>query len=138
MKNSTTMPGLKVAQKSEKQEALGRSKYYKISNWAKTKAWPLVKKVADKVCQGAKALGRSLSKIRINWVAILALVILANMAKNGVMDDMPNLKWLLESAMRLIEWGIGLLRNMLKWVMDLPGLGIFEWFENWVKGIFAL
>lgn len=138
MQNNTTMATLKVEQKSEKQEALGRSKYHKISNWAKTKLWPLVKKWADKVWQCAKALERSLSKIHINWLVILALVILANMAKNGAMDDMPNLKWLLESAMRLIEWGIGLVCNLLKWVMDLPGLGIFEWFENWVRDIFAL
>lgn len=138
MENSTTMPTLKVGQKSETQDALGQSKYYKISNWAKTKVWPLIKKAADKVCQGAKALERSLSKIHINWVVILALVILANMAKNGAMDDMPNLKWLLESAMRLIEWGIGLLRNLLKWAVDFPGIGVFEWFENWVKNIFAL
>lgn len=135
MENNTIMPTLNVAQKSVKQEALGQSKGYKISNWVKTKLCPFVKTAMEDVWQEAKALGRSLSKIHINWVVILALVILANMAKNGAMDDMPNLKWLLESAMRLIEWVIGLLRNLLKWVMDLPGLGIFK---DWVKYIFAL
>lgn len=112
---------------------------YKIGNWVKTKVWPVIEKAASKACQGAKALGRSLSNIHINWVAILAFVILVNLAKNGAMDDnMPNLKWLIESAMRLIEWAIGLLRSLLKWaiwVMDLPGLGIFT---DWVKYIFAL
>lgn len=138
MEKSTTIATLKATQKREKQEALEQSKYYKIINWAKTNVWPLVKMTADKILQGADALCRSLSKVRISWLAILALVILANMAKNGMMDDMPNFKWLLESAMRLIEWGIGLLRNLLKWVMKFPGFGIFEWFENWVASMFAL
>lgn len=141
MQNNTTMATLKVEQKSEKQEALGRSKYHKISNWAKTKLWPVIEKAASNICHGAKALGRSLSSIHISWVAILALVILANMAKNGEVDNMPNLKWLLESAMRLIEWGIGLLRNLLKLAvdfMDLPGFGIFDWFKNWVMNVFAM
>ena len=138
MENNTTMPTLNVAQKSVKQEALGQSKGYKISNWVKTKLCPFVKTAMENVWHEAKALGRSLSRVHISWLAILALVILANMAKNGAMDDMPNLKWLLESTMRLIEWGIGLLRNLLKWVFDLSGLNIFDWFENWVKTIFAL
>ena len=139
--NNTTMPTLNVAQKSENQEALRQSKCYKVSNWAKTKLCPFVKTAMENVWQEAKGLGRSISKIHINWVVILALVILANMAKNGAMEDMPNLKWLLESAMRLIEWGIGLLRNLLKWAvdfMDLPGFGIFDWFKNWVMNVFAL
>ena len=139
--NNTTMPTLKVAQENEKQEALGQSKCYKVRNLANTKVWPVIEKAVSKVCQGAKALGQSLSDIHISWVAILALVILVNMAKNGKMEDMPNLKWLLESAMRLTEWAIGMLRSLLKWAvdfMDLPGFGIFDWFKNWVMNVFAL
>lgn len=125
--------------KNRPQEALGQKRSYKLRKW-KTKACLWIKKTGDQIIKAGEALGRKLLKARVNWVSVLALVILANMAEKGAMDNISQLKWLIESCIRLIEWGVGLIHNLLDWVINLPifDFGIFEMFGDWVKQIFSL
>jgi hypothetical protein len=62
------------------------------------------------------------------------------MAQNGMMDGMPELKWLLESTVRIIEWAIGLVHKFFKWGLNLPvpKLGVFETLNEWIRAMFAL
>ena len=116
------------------------NKWQKFQDWSKTKLFPWLNKTGNSIVNALEAFGRRLLKIRVSWVAILAFVILASMAQNGNLDKMPELKWLIESSVRLIEWFVGLIRQFIKWTIDFPKLdfGIFEMFNEWIKEIFAV
>lgn len=138
MNEKTTM---EVLQKSNTQEALGQSKIYKFKNWYKNKVLPVQKKAVASVKKAFKKIPC------LNWGAILVLVILSYMAQKGIMDDMPNIKWLLESTVRLVDWLFGLIRSICEWTIGVLDsevanatdfFGIMEKFVNWMKGIFAL
>ena len=141
MENYATISD-KVAEKTKtmKQEALGQSKVNMFENWWKTKAVPALNKANDDI---AKAL----SEVHINWTGVLVLVILAYLAKNGFLEEMPSIKWLVESAVRATEWAINLLQSLIellvnflesKFINVFDIFGIFEWMADFLRTIFAL
>ena len=132
---------MEVLQASYAQENLRRNKSNKFKNWYKNKVLPVLKKAVASVKKAFKKIPC------LNWGAILVLVILYYMAQKGIMDDMPNIKWLLESTVRLVDWLFGLIRSICEWAIGVLDsevanatdfFGIMEKFVNWMKGIFAL
>ena len=140
MANNVTNIGKDINQEKITQEALGQRKLNKLFNWWNTRAYPALE-------TGYKKLLAEIANIRINWGGILVMVILVIMAQNGAMDNMPNLKWFVESAMRLTEWCLNLLRSFIDWFVNFLDskfvnmfdiLGILEWAKNFLRDIFAL
>jgi len=112
----------------------------KFSVWWNTKVFPAIDKAF-------RNLFKMVCGIRINWTGILVLVILINMAQNGIMEDMPGIKWIVESAVRLIEWCFGILKSFISWftnfldsrfVNQMDILGILKWMANLLRDIFAV
>lgn len=140
MKNNTSIPTATDKRKLVHQEALGQSKVNMFENWWKTKAIPALTKANDDI-------DKALSEVHINWTGVLVLVILAYLAKNGFLEEMPSLKWLVESAVRATEWAINLLQSLIelfvnflesKFINVFDIFGIFEWMANFLRKIFAL
>lgn len=141
MEKNSAIAAMKIAQKPHTQEALGQRKWYKFKNWYQTKALPVLKNALASVGKAIKNMPG------LNWGAVLVMVVLAHMAKNGIMEDMPNIKWLVESTVRLIDWCFGLIRGLFEWVVGTAEselfsitdiFGILEMLTNWMKEIFAL
>lgn len=140
-----------VGKGEQTQEALGQSKRSKFvngakkmagkfMNWLDTTAAPNIKNAAISLC-------KEVSKIRINWFGVLVVVILAYMAKNGYLNEMPHVKWLVESAVQLMDWLLGLLHSLMegitkgfdsKVITAFDPFGIFEALNNWLKAMFAM
>lgn len=125
MEKTNTIATMKALEHNRKQSKFGK--------WWKTKAWPWLK---DKVISKIPSLR-----------TILLLVILVYMANNGALKDMPNTQWMVECAVRLIEWIFGVFRWVVelfvglldsKFIDILDILGIFELLSNFMKMIFAL
>lgn len=139
--NNVAIAKMVANEENMSQEALGQNKWFRFTNWTKTKAFPWMKEKAKKVDSAVKNIDIKLPRIRISWVTILAVIILATMAKNGMLDEMPNLKWLLETTIRMVEWLIGVVRSLLEWVIELPTpkfFGIGEMFQDWMRNMFAI
>jgi len=140
MKN-TSIAAMKDAEKNKKQETLGQSKWGKFGNWWNTKAEPWM-------CERFKELDKVLSNIHLpSMKTILVLVVLAYLANSGALDEMPNVKWMVECSVRLIEWIFGAFRwlveqviNMLdsKFVNIVDIFGINEMLSNFMKMIFGM
>ena len=140
MKTNATIPTAVNERKLVDQEALGQKKVNMFENWRKTKAVPALDKANDDIV-------KALSGVHINWTGILILVILAYLAKNGYLEEMPSVKWLVESAVRAVEWAINLLQSLIellvnflesKFINVFDIFGIFEWMADFLRTIFAL
>lgn len=117
------------------------SEWRKFTSWTKNVAFPWISEKGKSALNAVKGINIRLPKLgKINWVGILVIVVLANMADNGMLDEIPNLKWFVETTVRLLEWIIGLLREFLKWLIELPKFTIFsiEGLENWFRNMFAI
>ena len=133
---------LKMTQKTTEfqQECLGQRKWWKLKDSFEEKAWPRLQQAGSSVFATGRTAGKRIARAKINWLAILAIVVLVYMAQNGMMDSMPELKWLIESTVRLIEWAIGLVHKFFRWGLNLPmpKLGVFEMLNEWLRAMFAL
>ena len=133
MEKTNTIAAMKVANQNRKQSKFG--------NWWKTKAMPWLMDVFNQI-------NMAMSKIRLPSLrTILLLVILAYMANNGALKEMPNTQWLVESSVRLIEGIFGAFRWIVEMVVEMLDsqfvdaidiFGIIEFLSNIVKTIFAL
>ena len=111
----------------ERKEKIEERTYEQLKTWAN--------KILDKMKIGVQKIQSSASRIRINWLSILVIIILANMAQKGMLDEMPNIKWLVESAVRGFDWLMGLFRELMKWLVEFPYFNILD---DFFKNIFAL
>ena len=89
------------------------NKWQKLSDCSKTKLFPWLNKAGNSFVNALERAGRRLLRVRINWLAILAFIVLSYMAEKGMLDQMPEVKWLIESSVRLAEWFVGLIHNNL-------------------------
>lgn len=76
--------------------------------------------------------------IRISYSAILALVVLGFLANKGLLDNVPNLKWFIESALRLVDALFGFLRGFLEWVFKQEPIGVIKPFFEWARTIWGM
>ena len=141
MENNASIAEMEVLQKSKKQENLGQSKWGMLSGWWKKKAKPWMKARFNE-------LNKLLCNIRLPSIkTILLLVVLVYMANSGAMDEMPNMKWLVECSVRLaevifgafrwvVEQVIGMLDSNIVENMDI--FGITDWLSNFMKYIFGM
>ena len=122
------------------QEMLGQSKWRKLQDSFKENTWPRLQRAGSSVFSTSRTAGKRIARARINWLAIFAIVVLAYMAQNGMLDGIPELKWLIESTIRLMEWLIGLIHKFFRWGLNLPvpKLGVIEMLNKWLRAIFAL
>ncbi len=147
MEKCTNVAIGKVGKEEKTQEALGQSKMNKFVNGTKKMAGKFMNSFNTTAVPVIENLGKEISKIRINWFGILVVVILAYLAKNGYLNEMPHVKWLVESTIRLIEWLFGLLYSIMegvtkgfdsKFCTSIDLFGIVEALNNWLKAMFAL
>ena len=141
MKNNASIAEMKAAQKCMKQEALGQNKRGKFSDWWKNKAEPWME-------ERFKELNAVLCNIRLPGMkSILVLVILVYLANSGALDEMPNVKWMVECSVRLIEVIFGAFRWLVEQVVGILDskivetidiLGINELLSNFMKHIFGM
>ena len=141
MKNCASIAEMKAAQKNMKQEALGQSKWGKFTDWWKNKAEPwLTKRFSE--------LNALLCKISLpSMKAILVLAVLVYLSNNGVLDEMPNVKWMLDCTVRLVEVIFGAFRWIVEQVIGVLDsqvvdtidiFGINELLSNFMKHIFGM
>lgn len=65
--------------------------------------------------------------------ALLAFVILWVMAQNGMLDGLPNIKWLIQVEGRILEWLIGLLRSLCEFLFgDMEAGNAFNDFFRYI------
>jgi len=141
MEKNTSIAAMKVAQKEHKQEALSKSKWGKFTNWWTTKAEPWLEARFNE-------LNVAFSKIRLpSMRSILVLVVLVYLANSGALDEMPNVKWLVECSVRLIEVIFGAFRWLVEQVIGMLDsnfvdaidiLGLNELLSNFMKHIFGM
>ena len=120
--------------------AMGKAKgaWQKSKDWANDKAKPWLKNVA------APAFSKSMTVLaratKMTFVGCLALVILYMLAENGYMDGMPQLKWLISTEVRLVEWLISVFKSLIDFIVnDLPNpLNLFPGFQDWMEYIFGV
>jgi len=112
----------------------------KFGKWWNTTAFPALK-------AETRSFFKAISRIRLNWTGILILVILTYMAQNGVLEGMPGIKWIVESAVRLMEWCMGILKSFIGWfvtfleskpVDTVDIFNIFEVMANFLRDIFGI
>ena len=79
--------------------------------------------------------------------AILVLAVLVYLTNRGVLDEMPNVKWLVECSVRLIEVIFGAFRWIVKQIIGVLDsqivdtidiFGINELLSNFMKHIFGM
>ena len=77
---------------------------------------------------------------KMTFVGCLAPVILYMLAENGYMDGMPQLKWLISTEVRLVEWLISVFKSLIDFIVnDLTNpLNLFPGFQDWMKYIFGV
>lgn len=77
---------------------------------------------------------------KISWVSILCLFCLYYLSRNGYLDEVPAIKWLVESAVRLIDWVFGVIKDFLGFSVNTPAspFSIFKPIQDWLKYIFAI
>lgn len=137
----TTTAMMKVLDSNGGKTSTANEKWHKFTSWTTDVAFPWILEKGKGVCNAVKGIAIRLPKFgKINWVGVLAIIILANMASNGMLDEMPNIKWLIETTIRLAEWLIGLLREFMKWLIELPKFTFFniEGLENWLRNMFTI
>lgn len=137
----TTTAMMKVLDSKGGKTGTANEKWHKFASWTTNVAFPWILEKGKGVCNAVKGIAIRLPKFgKVNWVGILVIIILANMASNGMLDEMPNVKWLIETTVRLVEWLIGLLREILKCLIELPKFTLFdiEGLENWLRNMFAI
>lgn len=104
----------------------------KVKNWLTNSLVPAFKNVCqNQVIPAIESMCRGLARCaRVSWVAILAFAILWVMCQNGLLDDLPNLRWLVQASGNLIDWVFGLIRSIISWIgkIDSP-------MQEWFKGI---
>ena len=77
---------------------------------------------------------------KISWVSILCLFCLYYLSRNGYLDEVPAIKWLVESAVRLIDWVFAVIKDFLGITVNAPvsTFSLFRPLEDWLKYIFAI
>ena len=72
--------------------------------------------------------------IRINYMSLIAALLLVMTSEAGMLDNFPALQWLAGAEMRLWNWFSGLFMNLSNWIFEntseirIPILSdIFEW-----------
>ena len=139
MEKNTSIAAMKAAKMNEKQ--IDQGKWNKFGNWWKNKAKPWME-------ARFKELNAVLCNIRLpSMTSILVLVALVYLANSGALDEMPNVKWLVECSVRLIEvifgafrWlveqVIGMLDSKMVEVIDI--FNINEMLSNFMNHIFGM
>ena len=141
MKNGASIAKMKAVQKSMKQETIVKSKWGKFSEWWKNKAEPwLEARFAE--------LNKLLCNIRLpSMKTILVLVVLVYLSNSGALEEMPNVKWMIECSVRLIEVIFGAFRWLVEQVIGMLDsqivetidiFGINELLSNFMKHIFGM
>ena len=141
MEKNVSVAEKKVADYNMKQEALGRNKSEKFCDWWKNKAKPwMAARFAE--------LNKMLCNIKLpSMKTILVLVALVYLANTGALDEMPNVKWMVECSVRLIEVVFGAFRWLVETVIGMLDsqivetvdiFGINELLSNFMKHIFGM
>ena len=110
----------------------------KAFNWWNSKGVPFIR---NYVYPAINALFESLiHAFKISWVSILCLFCLYYLSKNGYLDEVPAIKWLVESAVRLIDWVFAVIKDFLGFSVNAPvsPFSLFRPLQDWLKYIFAI
>lgn len=106
--------------------------------WNK-KAWPSIQKFwTESFVPGISAFGHALWRgARLSWVAVLAFAILWLMSQNGLLDELPNIKWMVQASGNIIDWVFGLLRSFVSWLAHID-FWLPNEFETWFREMMAV
>lgn len=81
-----------------------------------------------------------LSRVRVSYTSLIAALLLAVLAKEGVLTDFPALEWFGEVILRMWNWMASILHSVLQWVLDHSSVyndwPIFGQLFDWLRYIF--
>ena len=75
---------------------------------------------------------------KLSWASILCLCLLYYLSTNGYLDEVPSIKWLVNSTVRLIDWVFAVIRDFLGISVNSPvsPFNIIQPIQDWLKYIF--
>ena len=76
--------------------------------------------------------------LKLSWASILCLCFLHYLSTNGYLDEVPSIKWLVDSTVRLIDWVFAVIRDFLGISVNSPvsPFNIIQPIQDWLKYIF--
>ena len=110
----------------------------KAFNWWNSKGVPFIR---NYIYPAIDSLFESLiHAFKISWVSILCLFCLYYLSRNGYLDEVPAIKWLVESTVRLIDWIFAVIKDFLGITVNAPvsPFSLFRPLQDWLKYIFAI
>lgn len=83
------------------------------------------------------------SFIRLNWITLVAAILIVMVDSTGILDSFPALHWFAQVELRFWNWLFGICHSFLVWTFDgpfknignVPVIGnIFNWLQSILFG----